>query len=67
MAQNLTVLGLVFLLVISCDKPEEIRNGEGYLGVKGGKIWYRITGQGSQTTERIESLAVGYMRYSNQH
>ena len=46
---NLTVLGLVLVLFTSCDKQNEIKNGEGYVDVTGGKIWYRVTGQGSQT------------------
>ena len=48
---NLILLGLVLVLVLltSCDKQKEIKNGVGYLDVKGGKIWYRVTGQGTQT------------------
>lgn len=42
---------LVLLLILStdCSKQKEIKNGEGYVNVTGGKIWYRIRGQGSQT------------------
>jgi proline iminopeptidase len=48
---NLILLGLVLFLVLltRCDKQKEIKNGVGYLDVKGGKIWYRVTGQGTQT------------------
>jgi len=34
---------------MSCNKQNEIKNGEGFVDVKGGKIWYRVTGQGRQT------------------
>ena len=46
---KVTVLGLVVVLFMRCDKQNEIKNGEGFVDVKGGKIWYRVTGQGSQT------------------
>jgi proline iminopeptidase len=47
-ATSSAVLGLVFLFM-SCNKPNEIKNGEGFVNVKGGKIWYRVKGQGRQT------------------
>jgi proline iminopeptidase len=46
---NLIVLGLVLILFIRCNTQNEIKNGEGLVNVKGGKIWYRVTGQGTQT------------------
>jgi proline iminopeptidase len=46
---NLTVLGLVLVLFTSCHRQKEIKNGEGFVDVSGGKIWYRVTGQGTQT------------------
>lgn len=46
---NLSLLGLVLMLCMGCDQPSEIKNGEGYVNVRGGKIWYRVTGQGSKT------------------
>ena len=46
---NLILLGLVLVLLTSCGKQKEIKNGVGYLDVKGGKIWYRVTGQGTCT------------------
>jgi len=46
---NLILIGLVLVLFISCDNQREIKNGEGFVNVTGGKIWYRVTGQGSKT------------------
>jgi proline iminopeptidase len=42
-------LALALLLFMSCDKQNEVKIGEGFVNVKGGKIWYRVTGQGSKT------------------
>ena len=40
---------LLLVVFMSCNKQNEIKNGEGFVDVKGGKIWYRVTGQGRQT------------------
>ena len=45
---NLILIGLVLVLFTTCDKQKEIKNGEGFVNVTGGKIWYRVTGQGSK-------------------
>ena len=44
---NLPVLGLVLVLFTSCGT--HVKNGEGFVNVTGGKIWYRVTGHGSKT------------------
>ena len=38
---------VLFLLLFSCKKP--LTAGEGYLDVKGGKIWYSVAGGGDET------------------
>lgn len=44
---------LFILLIIafysSCKPVPQLKSGEGYVNVKGGKIWYRILGEGKQT------------------
>ena len=45
----LIVVAILLSLPVSCGKKEALNNEEGYLDVKGGKIWYRVTGQGTQT------------------
>jgi proline iminopeptidase len=45
---NLIILSLVLTLFTGCDKQKELKNGEGYVDVSGGKIWYRVTGQGRE-------------------
>ncbi|MEP4091608.1 proline iminopeptidase-family hydrolase [Reichenbachiella sp.] len=36
--------------LINCQTPSlGLKSGEGYVGVKGGKIWYRVLGEGNQT------------------
>jgi proline iminopeptidase len=39
---------VVLVLLFSCDQEKEIVNGEGYADVRGGKIWYRVSGNGKQ-------------------
>jgi len=43
--QALIALGLL----ISCQKEQKIQTGEGYINVDGGKVWYRVTGNGDKT------------------
>lgn len=45
-----TTLVLVFsLILMSCNNKKELTNGEGFVDVTGGKIWYRVSGQGDKT------------------
>lgn len=37
------------VLLNSCQHQEEIQTGEGYIKVDGGKVWYRVTGNGDNT------------------
>jgi proline iminopeptidase len=40
---------IIITLSISCKSVPQLKAGEGYVKVKGGKIWYRILGEGKQT------------------
>ena len=40
---------LASVLLSSCQKQEEIQTGEGYINVDGGKVWYRVVGNGNKT------------------
>lgn len=42
------ILIAIFLLK-SCQQQEKIRTGEGFINVDGGKVWYRVTGNGDKT------------------
>ncbi len=48
---NLRLLGLalIFSLFSACEKNPKLVPGEGFINVAGGKIWYRITGEGRGT------------------
>jgi proline iminopeptidase len=37
------------VLLISCQQQKEIQTGEGYIQVDGGKVWYRVVGNGNKT------------------
>jgi len=40
---------LFLVLLISCNKVDKLKTGEGLLHVDGGKIWYSVTGKGNKT------------------
>ncbi|MFZ9388540.1 MAG: proline iminopeptidase-family hydrolase, partial [Chitinophagaceae bacterium] len=42
-------LALAILFSACKSKTQTIPNGEGYLDMAGGKIWYRVTGEGDKT------------------
>ncbi len=39
----------IIALFTGCRSVPQLKAGEGYVNVKGGKIWYRILGEGKQT------------------
>src|SRR5688572_7859451 len=43
------VVGLLLIFLISCGTKPKIKQGEGFVDVTGGKIWYRVVGQGDKT------------------
>jgi proline iminopeptidase len=40
---------VLILLLTSCQQPKKLAHGEGYINVAGGKVWYRIIGEGPET------------------
>ena len=40
---------ILFALLTGCKSTPALKPGEGYIKVNGGKIWYRILGEGRQT------------------
>jgi proline iminopeptidase len=46
---SLLILLLVFILVSGCRNNPYLVSGEGYIKVEGGRIWYRILGEGNKT------------------
>jgi proline iminopeptidase len=40
---------LLIALITGCKPSPQLKAGEGYVNVQGGKIWYRILGEGKQT------------------
>jgi proline iminopeptidase len=39
----------LFVSLVSCSSKMQLENKEGFLQVKGGKVWYKITGNGDKT------------------
>jgi len=50
-AKLLTSIFTFFLIALftGCKPEPQLKAGEGYVNVKGGKIWYRIIGEGKKT------------------
>lgn len=46
---ELSVLTLLLALIVGCLPNTSLTSGEGYAEVTGGKIWYRIVGEGNKT------------------
>ena len=46
---NLLILLLVFILISGCRYHPDLVPGEGYIKVEGGRIWYKILGEGNKT------------------
>lgn len=46
---NRLLILIVIVLSTGCRSVPALKPGEGYVNVKGGKIWYRIIGEGKQT------------------
>lgn len=40
---------IAIFLIIGCQQQEKIRTGESFINVDGGKVWYRVTGNGDKT------------------
>jgi len=46
----LTLIVILFsILVTSCQSGYDLKQGEGYINVTGGKVWYKIVGEGNKT------------------
>lgn len=46
---NFFVAVLVIGFTFGCQRNAALKSGEGYINVKGGKMWYRILGEGNET------------------
>ena len=49
--KNLNLLFLIFFILIefACSNQKKLHPSEGFINVKGGKVWYRIIGDGDKT------------------
>jgi len=41
-------LGLIVVIVFSCQPKDNLQTGEGYINVRGGKMWYQVCGEGNE-------------------
>lgn len=45
----LLFVGLSLNFIFGCTTQEKLKTGEGFVEVRGGKIWYRVVGEGDNT------------------
>jgi proline iminopeptidase len=57
------IAALLVLLSASCSSKQELKEQEGLLDVTGGKIWYRVVGQGDKTPVLMLHGGPGYPSY----
>ena len=46
---GIIILMLIIAFIIGCQPKKKLTPGEGYADVTGGKVWYRIVGEGDKT------------------
>lgn len=46
--KRFTLTLFLFVIFFGCQTKEQLHSGEGFVNVKGGKVWYQLTGQGKQ-------------------
>ncbi len=59
----IAAIGLILICIISCDTKTKIKTGEGFVNVKGGKIWYTVIGKGDKTPVLMLHCGPGYPSY----
>ena len=59
----LVVIILVIVMAFSCITKDKYRTEEGYINVKGGKIWYKVSGEGNKTPIVMLHGGPGYPSY----
>jgi proline iminopeptidase len=52
-----------FILLVGCGQQNDLKRGEGFVNVKGGKIWYRVVGSGNKTPILLLHGGPGYPSY----
>jgi proline iminopeptidase len=57
------ILTLLLVFILGCQPKKVLTPGEGYVEVTGGKVWYRIVGQGDQTPLLLLHGGPGFPSY----
>ena len=60
---ELGILTILTALVIGCQSNNKLTSGEGYVEVTGGKVWYRIVGDGDKTPLLLLHGGPGFPSY----
>lgn len=61
------VMGLVIVLIFGCKAKVNLKSEEGFIDVQGGRIWYRVTGEGTKTPIVMLHGGPGFPSYYLNH
>jgi proline iminopeptidase len=53
----------LLIILIGCRQQNELKRGEGFVNMKGGKVWYRVVGTGNKTPILMVHGGPGYPSY----
>ena len=59
---KITIVALLFILT-GCSSSPELKPGEGYMETTGGKVWYRVKGEGDKTPLLLLHGGPGFTSY----
>ncbi len=57
------IFGFFLLFTVGCKNSDELKSGQGFLDVNGGKIWYEVIGEGDNTPILLLHGGPGYPSY----
>ncbi len=57
-------MGILTTLFLSCSQTPNLKVGENFIDVKGGKIWYKVAGESNKTPLVLLHGGPGYPSYS---
>ncbi|WKK67515.1 proline iminopeptidase-family hydrolase [Lutimonas zeaxanthinifaciens] len=58
-----TVIGLISIFILGCQPNSKLTQGEGFIDVTGGKVWYKIVGEGDNTPLLLLHGGPGFTSY----
>ena len=57
------VLALISIFILGCQPDNKLTSGEGFIDVTGGKVWYKVVGEGDKTPILLLHGGPGFTSY----